>query len=90
MPRRSARLIYAYWDDRDESLGEESRRRSRRSEHMRDLPELWCDAITWERRTIYPDAGNPRVTSRAGPPDDAWARDAAAGAEDQEPPWFLR
>ncbi len=53
MPRRSARLIYAYWDDREESLGEQSRRRSRRSEHMRDLPELWCDAITWERRTVY-------------------------------------
>lgn len=52
MPRRSNRLIYCYWDDREETGLEWSRRLSREAEHLRDLVRLH-EAPMYQRRTIY-------------------------------------
>ena len=52
MARRSSRLIYAFWDDRDETYWDHCIRRSRQTELCRDLPPLW-DAPTYFRRTLY-------------------------------------
>lgn len=53
MPKRSNRLIFCHWDDRDEGLLDWSRRGSRELEHFRELPPLWADAIGYPLRTVY-------------------------------------
>ncbi len=65
------------------------------TDHHEPRDRLWLGTVLTKinpDQTLYPDASNPRVTSRAGPPDDAWVRDEAArtGKPDLGPPWFLR